>query len=56
MYFSFQGNQIYMAVTEQKDILEPKLFQSNVSFELIREFFEDIHLLLEIVEDFEATH
>jgi hypothetical protein len=56
MYFSFQGNQIYIAVTEPKNILEPKLFQSNVSFELIREFFEDINLLLEIVEDFEKTH
>ncbi len=56
VYFSFQRNDIYIAVTEPKDLLEPKLFQSNVSFDLVREFFEDIHLLLRIVEDFDLTH
>lgn len=56
IYLSFKGNQVYIAVTESKDLLEPKLFQSNVSFELIKEFFEDINLLLDIVEEYERTN
>lgn len=55
IYVSFVNNNIYIAVTEPKDILEPYIFSSNVSFELVREFFEDIHLLISIVEDFDAN-
>ena len=56
IYLSFKDSDIYIAMTNQKDILEPKLFQSNVSFDLVREFFEDIHLLLQIVHEFDANH
>ncbi len=56
MYMSFINREIYAAVSEEKDILEPYLFRSNLSFELVREFFEDIHLLLRIAEDFDQTH
>ncbi|MFK8100975.1 MAG: DUF3137 domain-containing protein [Saprospiraceae bacterium] len=56
IYVSFKGNEIYIAVTEPKDILEPFIFKSNISFALIREFFEEIQLLLTIIEDFDANH
>lgn len=56
IYMSFIDRQIYAAVTEDKDLLEPNLWRSNLSFELIREFFEDIHMLLRIAEDFDQTH
>ncbi|MCB0619636.1 MAG: DUF3137 domain-containing protein, partial [Saprospiraceae bacterium] len=50
------NHQAYIAITEQKDILEPFVFRSNVSFELVREFFEDIQLLMRIVEDIDANN
>ncbi|HKK77890.1 MAG TPA: DUF3137 domain-containing protein [Saprospiraceae bacterium] len=56
IYMSFHDEEIYIAVTEPKDILEPYILRPNTSFELVREFFEDIHLLLNIVEDFDQTH
>ncbi|MCO6490581.1 MAG: DUF3137 domain-containing protein [Phaeodactylibacter sp.] len=56
LYMSFIDREIYAAVSEEKDILEPYLFRSNLSFELVREFFEDINLLLRIAEDFDQTH
>lgn len=56
IYFSFLNNKIYVAVTEHKDILEPFIFRTNVSYELVREFYEDLTLLLQIVEDFDANH
>jgi hypothetical protein len=56
IYMSFQNREIYAAVSEDKDLLEPSLFKSNLNFPLIREFFEDILLLLRIAEDFDQTH
>lgn len=56
MYISFIDRKIYAAITEPKDILEPFIFRSNLSFELVREFFEDINLALSIIEDFDQTH
>lgn len=56
MFMSFIDREIYAAVSEDKDILEPYLFRSNLSFELVREFFEDINLLLRVAEDFDQTH
>ncbi|MCB0570705.1 MAG: DUF3137 domain-containing protein [Phaeodactylibacter sp.] len=56
IYMSFINREIYAAVTEDKDLLEPYLFRSNLSFELVKEFFEDINLLLRIAEDFDQTH
>ena len=56
VYLSFIGNDIYIAVTQDKDLLEPVLWQSNVSFDLIREFYEDITLLLSIIIDIDANN
>ncbi len=56
IYISFIGGEMYIAVTEPKDLLEPYLFRSNVSFDLVREFYEDIYLLFSIVEDFDHHH
>jgi predicted nucleic acid-binding Zn ribbon protein len=56
IYMSFQDREIYAAVSEEKDLLGPHLFRSNLNFAIIREFFEDILLLLRIAEDFDQTH
>jgi hypothetical protein len=56
MYFSFQDREIYLAVTEPKDLMEPYIFRSNLSFELVREFSADVLLLLHIVGEFDRTH
>lgn len=51
IYFSIIGDKIYLALTQDKDLLEPSLFANNVSFELIKEYYEDLRLLLEVVLD-----
>ncbi len=56
IYISFIDSNIYIAVTEDRDLLEPYIFQSNVSFELVREFYEDLLLLFSIIEDFDVHH
>jgi hypothetical protein len=56
IYLSFIDGEMFVAVTEPRDILEPRIFLSNLSYELVREFYEDIDLLLNIVEDFDRNH
>ena len=56
IYMSFIQNDIYIAITQDKDLLEPVLWQSNVSFDLIREFYEDLTLLLSIILDIDANN
>jgi len=56
MFFAVHGREIYVGVSEPKDLLEPFIFRSNLSFELVREFFENITLLLKVVEVFDQTH
>lgn len=45
--------EIYVVVMEDKDLLEFYILWFNFSFELIWEFFSDIYMLFEIVEDFD---
>jgi hypothetical protein len=56
IYMSFIGNDIYIAVTQEKDLLEPALWQSNVSFELIKEYYDDLTLLLSIIIHIDANN
>lgn len=56
IFLSIINSDIYVGITEPKDILEPYIFQSNLSFDLVKEFFEDIQVVLSIVEDFDQTH
>lgn len=56
IYVSFIKTDIYIAITEPKDLLEPFIFSSNAHFGLVHEFFEDINLLLKIVEDMDRNN
>ena len=56
IYLSFKNNTIYLAITDHHDILEPSYFHSNVSFELVREFYNDLELIFHIVMDFDRSH
>lgn len=49
IYFSIIGDKIYLALRQDRNLLEPSLFANNTSFEVIQEFYEDIRLLLELV-------
>lgn len=53
---AFDHKDIYIAVSESKDILEPRILRSNVSYKIVHEFFEDLMLVISIVEDFDLHH
>ncbi|TNE49786.1 MAG: DUF3137 domain-containing protein [Bacteroidetes bacterium] len=56
IYLSIIGDKLYIALTQDKDLLEPSLFRNTVSFEVVREFYEDINLLLEIVHEMDVLN
>lgn len=56
IYMSFIDRHIFVALSEERDLLEPALFSSNIHFELVREFYFDIMVILKIIEHFDQTH
>ena len=56
IYFSIIADKIYLALTQDKDLLEPSLFSNNTNFETISEFYSDIRLLLEVVLDVDVMN
>jgi len=56
IYFSIIADKIYLALTQDKDLLEPSLFSSNANFETVSEFYSDIRLLLEVVLDVDVMN
>ena len=56
VYVSFADNHMYIAIWEPKDILEPHILRSNVSFKLVNEFYEDLYNIVSVVEEFDRLH
>lgn len=56
VYISFVGANINIFLVEEDDFLEPYLFRPNVSFELVEDFFEDIQLVIAMIEDFDRYY
>ncbi|MFN7116779.1 MAG: DUF3137 domain-containing protein [Saprospiraceae bacterium] len=53
LYFSFNQQDFFIGISQPKDLLEPYIFRSNLSFDLILEFMNDITLILDIVKEFD---
>jgi hypothetical protein len=56
IYLSLFNQNAFVGITNEKDILEPKIWQSNVSFELVQEFYDDIYVALHIVQELDKAH
>lgn len=56
IYFSIIQDKVYLALTQDRDLLEPSLFANTVSFDVVREFYEDIQLLLEVLHDVDVMN
>jgi hypothetical protein len=56
LYFSIIGDKIYIALSQDMNLLEPSMLHSNVRYEVVREYYEDLRLLLEVVMDVDAMN
>jgi hypothetical protein len=51
IYISFSGQNIYVAIPYGKNLFEPKIFKTLLDFEPVKEYFEELSLVLNVVED-----
>ncbi|MEM8584804.1 MAG: DUF3137 domain-containing protein [Bacteroidota bacterium] len=55
VYFAVDNQELFAAISHEYDLLEPSFFQTNVTFELIRTFYDDIESILEVIQAFDQT-
>ncbi len=51
LYISFVNSFLYIAIAYRKNLFEPSYFKKMTRFSLVQEYFEDIQLAVNIVED-----
>ena len=51
VYLSFVDGFVYIAIPYRHNLFEPKLFKNMMSFAPLREYFQDLQLMIGIVED-----
>jgi hypothetical protein len=51
LYMSFVHSKVYIALSYNKNFLEPKMFSTVLDFNLLLEYYNDIALFIGIVED-----
>lgn len=51
IHLSFAGSSVFVAMSESRNLFEPKIFSSILDFETVCGYFEDLRLAVEIVED-----
>lgn len=56
IYVSFVDDTIYIAIEYPEGIFEPNLFKSMLRFSPLREYYQAIDLILEIVEDLKKNN
>lgn len=47
---SFTGSRVYIAIRHERNILEPRIFQTLLNFSLFQDYFQILRLPMEIVE------
>ena len=56
IYFSIIGDKFYLALTQDRNLLEPSLWQPNIRFEVIKEFYQDLVLMMEVLRDVDVMN
>ncbi len=51
IYLSFIDSFVYVAISYNRNLMEPKVFKTLLDFEPMKEYFEDLSLAIGIVED-----
>lgn len=51
MYISFVNSLLYVAIAYKRDLFEPRYLSKIADYQKIKQYFEDIHLAVSIVEE-----
>jgi hypothetical protein len=56
IYFSIIGDDLYIGLTQDRDLLEPSIWRSNANFATVSEFHQDIVTILDLVLKIDVTN
>lgn len=51
LFLSFVNSFLHVAISYKKNLFEPSYFKKITNFNIVKEYFEDIHLAVSIVEE-----
>lgn len=51
VYISFVNSKVFVAIPKNKNLFEPRIFRTLLDFSQVQEYFEDLQLAIDIVED-----
>ena len=51
IYLSFIGSMVFVAISYKRNLFEPRIFETLLDFEPVREYFEDLQMAVGIVDD-----
>ncbi len=55
LYFAVHNKDLFIGLAHDYDLLEPHIFKTNIDYGLVRQFYEDITLMLGVISDFDQT-
>ncbi len=50
IYLSIIGDNLFIALSQSRDLLDPNLFKQSVNFDQVLEFYDDLRMVFELVE------
>lgn len=53
IFFAIHDKDLFIGLAHDYDLLEPSFWKSNLNFGLIRKFYTDITIALQVIEDFD---
>ena len=56
LYLAFRDREIFAGLASQRGLLEPSILSSNLRFDWVWAYYQDIALVLKVVEVFDQTH
>jgi ABC-type multidrug transport system fused ATPase/permease subunit len=51
IFLSFKDSKVYIAISINRNLFEPRIFRSNEDFGLIEDYFENLELAVQIIEE-----
>ena len=56
IYVAFHDAHFFFGIEEPRNLLDAEVFSSNLDFDLLALFYEEIYMLTRLVEDFDLKH
>ena len=55
IFLSFKDSKVYLAISINRNLFEPRIFRSNDDFSLIKDYFDNLELVALIIEELDLN-